>query len=57
MRTYAIKLLTSPDVMCKYNLINPQTITNIVAIYVYYHDYVHYNQKLFVSHIFQAPLS
>ena len=51
------ELLTSPDVMCKYNLINTQTITNIVAIYVYYHDYVRYNQKLLVSHIFQAPLS
>ena len=28
--------------MCKYILINPQTITNIAAIYVYY---VRYNQK------------
>ena len=33
MRTYAIKLLTSPDAMCKYNLISPQTITDIVAIH------------------------
>ena len=53
MRNYAIRLLTSPDVMCKYNLIKPPN-TNIAAIYVYY---VWYNQKLLVSRNFQAPLS
>ena len=50
MRKYAIWLLTSPHVMCKYN----QMITNIAAIYVYY---VRYNLKLFVSRNFQTPLS
>ena len=56
IRNYVIRLLTSPDVMCKYNLIKPQNNNK-------HCDNMHivcgnsYNQKLLVSRNFQAPLS
>ena len=51
MRNYAIRLLTSPDIM--YNLIKPLN-KNKHCGNIYY---VRYNQKLLVSRNFQAPHS
>ena len=55
MRNYAIRLLTSPDIMCKYILIKPSNNNKHCGnTYMYY---VRYNQKLLVFRNFQAPLS
>ena len=55
MRNYAIRLLTSPDIMCKCNLIKPLNKNKHCGNICTY--YVRYNQKLLVSRNFQAPLS